>query len=102
MVAHPRPKSGVFAVRQGRPLADNLRRAFEGRPLRRYRPQRDFLGIVGTGDRYAVASRDGWSAEGAWVWRWTERIDRSFMRRLADLPTMPTEDKHEPGVGNAE
>lgn len=106
MVAHPRPKSGVFAVRQGRPLADNLRRAFEGRSLRRYRPQRAFLGIVGTGDRHAVAFRrgwlrDGWSVEGGWVWHWKDRIDRRFMRRFADLPAMEQPEPPVPAVADA-
>jgi selenide, water dikinase len=83
IIGRPLEKAGVFAVRMGRPLAENLRRSVQGRPLLRYRPQRRWLALISTGDRHAVASRGWLYARGDWVWRWKDRIDRRFMRRLA-------------------
>jgi selenide,water dikinase len=82
----PRAKAGVFAVRQGPALAENIRRRLRGEPPRPHWPSRKFLTILATGDGSAIAGRGGWfAAEGRWVWRWKDWIDRRFMRMFSDF-----------------
>jgi NADH dehydrogenase FAD-containing subunit len=77
----PHPKSGVYAVRAGPPLALNLRRFVAGGALEPYLPQQRTLNLLSCGARYAIASWGGWSAEGRWVWWWKDHIDRAFITR---------------------
>ena len=44
-LSNPRPKSGVFAVRQGPVLANNLRLAARKKKLKNYHPQKQFLSL---------------------------------------------------------
>ena len=80
VLKHPRPKAGVFAVRQGPPLAENLRRVLSDSAPEPFVPQSRYLSIIGTGDGRAVATRGWWAIEGAWVWRWKDHVDRKWMR----------------------
>ena len=101
IVNHPRPKSGVVAVRSGPPLTHNLRRAAAGQSVKPFHPQRSFLALIGTGDRYAVASRRLLAIEGAWVWRLKEWIDRRWMRGYQELSAMAPESAAAHGNGDA-
>jgi selenide, water dikinase len=86
MVNHPRPKAGVFAVRQGLPLAENLRRSLFDLPLKSFVPQKEFLGLLGTGDRRAFASRGAFgSGAYGWIWNWKDAVDRRFMDQFQNL-----------------
>ena len=78
----PHPKSGVYAVRHGEALIENLRRLVAGAPLEAYTPQKKALALITCGARYAIAERGAWSAQGRWVWWWKDRIDRRWVRSL--------------------
>ena len=93
MINHPRPKAGVFAVRQGKPLFENLRRVLLEKPLKYYKPQKLYLGLIGTGDGKAIASWGPFGWQSPLLWRWKDHIDRKFMNRFSDLPQMDLKPK---------
>ena len=80
--ADARPKSGVFAVRAGPVLAQNLRALCSGQPPANWTPQQRALYLVSTGNHRAIAAWGRWAWSGAWVWRWKERIDRGFVAKF--------------------
>ncbi|MFW2545589.1 selenide, water dikinase SelD [Primorskyibacter sp. 2E107] len=90
MTASPRPKAGVYAVRQAPILFDNLRASLsEDKVLRRYRPQTDYLKLISLGGKSALADRFGLTVSGPLLWRWKDHIDQTFMRKFSRLPKMP-------------
>jgi len=84
----PRPKAGVFAVRQAPVLFDNLRAALSGGALRPFKPQRDYLKLISLGGQEALAEKWGTARRNHLLWRWKDRIDRQFMAKFRDLPVM--------------
>jgi len=76
------PKSGVYAVRQGPVLAENLKRVVRGMQMLDYRPQAASLSLISCGSKYAIASRGGWSAEGRWAWWWKDRLDCRWVAKF--------------------
>ena len=77
----PHPRSGVYAVRAGAPLAANLRRVVAGESPEPHCPPERTLNLISTGDRNAIASWGPLSLQGRWAWWWKDRIDRGFVER---------------------
>jgi selenide, water dikinase len=100
MVNFKLEKAGVFAVRQGKPLTENLRRAVGGNTLENYRPQTSWLALISTGDKYAIASRGWLGFAGAWVWQWKDWIDQRFMRKFSEFPEMSSQPVPTSGPSN--
>ncbi|UKO98698.1 FAD-dependent oxidoreductase [Nostoc sp. UHCC 0870] len=86
MKNHPRPKAGVFAVRQGKPLFENLRRMLTGQPLQPYKPQQQYLSLISTGDGRAIATKGCLTLPPhPLLWQWKDKIDRRFMREWGQI-----------------
>jgi selenide,water dikinase len=83
------PKAGVYAVRQGPVLWENVQRILAGEPLQPYVPQRSFLKLLNTGDGRAIAEYKGLSFHGRWCWKLKDFIDGRFMDKYQDYEPMP-------------
>ncbi len=84
----PTPKAGVYAVRQGPVLWQNLQRIIAGKSLKKYYPQRSFLKLVNTADGKAIAERFGMTFRGRWCWWLKDAIDSRFMDKYQDYQPM--------------
>ncbi len=87
----PRPKAGVFAVREAPYLFDNLRARLSGGKMRNYNPQKDYLKLISLGGKEALAEKLGTARRSTLLWKWKNHIDRTFMNQFEKLPQMETE-----------
>ena len=81
------PKAGVYAVRQGPVLADNLRVFLQAHGhSRTYRPQSGFLSLLSTSDERALLVYRGVAIESRWAQALKRFIDQRFMNRYRIPP----------------
>ncbi|WP_170782742.1 selenide, water dikinase SelD [Ruegeria lacuscaerulensis] len=85
---NPRPKAGVYAVREAPVLFNNLRAMLGAGRMRRYQPQKDYLKLISLGEKSALGERLGTSFSGPLMWRWKNHIDQTFMNKFRHLPQM--------------
>ncbi|MEZ6131716.1 MAG: selenide, water dikinase SelD [Planctomycetaceae bacterium] len=87
IISEKLPKAGVYAVRQGPILWDNVQAVLANQPLTHYEPQRSFLKLLNTGDGRAIGEWKNFSFGGRWVMKLKHRIDSKFMQmyRVPDV-----------------
>jgi len=77
------PKAGVYAVRQGPLLWENIQRYLDDQPLQTYQPQQSFLKLINLGDGRAVGQWKTLTFSGRWVMRLKDWIDSRFMEKYS-------------------
>ena len=93
------PKAGVYAVRAGPILIENLTGYLAGKSqdaLTKYNPQSDFLKLLMAGDGTALGFRFGLPLFGKWVWLLKDNIDVMFMD-LFQAKNLPVLDESKVG-----
>ena len=78
-----RPKSGVMAVRQGQILKENIFLKIQGKKLKKFRPQKNWLYIIGTYPNKALLNYFHFSFHSNWCWVLKIWIDKSFMKKFS-------------------
>ena len=86
IINDPAPKAGVYAVREGPVLWENVNRLIANKPLRNYSPQRSFLKLMNLGDGRAVGEWRGMSFQGRWAMWLKSVIDGAFMAKFQKSP----------------
>lgn len=85
----PRPKAGVFAVREAPVLYQNLKADLSGGQLKRFRPQKGYLKLISLGRRSALFDKFGIALKGGLIWSLKDKIDRDFMDQFDGASMVP-------------
>lgn len=78
-------KNGVYAVRQGPVLWENIKRALSSNTLVSFMPQKRFLSILSTGEDEGLLSYGAMSFHGGMPWKLKQSIDHRFMNQYKRL-----------------
>jgi len=92
MLLSPRPKAGVYAVRQAPVLFENLKRHLLNKSLKPYVPQDSFFSLLSLGKKNALAARNSitltYTPLQPLMWRIKNAIDQKFMAKFNKLPPL--------------
>ena len=77
-----RAKSGVMAVRQGEILKENIFLKLTGKKLIKFKPQRNWLYLIGTYENYALLNYFFLSFHARWCWKLKVWIDKNFINKF--------------------
>ncbi len=78
-----RTKSGVMAVRHGEILKDNIFLYFQNKALKKIKPQKNWLYLIGTNSNIAILNYYLFSFEARWCWVLKKIIDLKFIRKFS-------------------
>jgi NADH dehydrogenase FAD-containing subunit len=78
----PMAKVGVYAVRQNPILYHNLLAALEGREMKTFMPQKDYMLIFNMGNGRGILWKKNFVYEGRMAFLLKDYIDRKFMRKF--------------------
>ena len=78
----PKPKSGVMAVRHGEILKENIFLKLTGKNLIKFKPQKNWLYLIGTYKNYALLNYFFISLHNRWCWKLKVWIDKSFIKKF--------------------
>jgi NADH dehydrogenase FAD-containing subunit len=78
----PLSKVGVYAVRQNPILLHNLLAALEGREMKAFMPQKDYMLIFNMGNGRGILWKKNFLWEGRLAFLLKDYIDRKFMRKF--------------------
>jgi NADH dehydrogenase FAD-containing subunit len=78
----PLAKVGVYAVRQNPILLHNLLAALEGRPMKPFVPQKDYMLIYNMGNGRGILWKKNFVWQGRLPFLLKDYIDRKFMRKF--------------------
>jgi selenide,water dikinase len=85
MIHQPRPKAGVYAVRQAPVLFQNINSYISGNLMKDFHPQQHFLSLMKLSGRSALAQKGIYLGSGLLWWYLKDWIDRRFMRMFQNL-----------------